>query len=183
MKNSAQRFLNIHLISHMKMNKVVIPILLSLTVVIAGIFAFIPVQEAATVHTVVMANTMRMDEINLAATAADQDLIITCPATSDGCRILELYMQENGAGDIELGALTANITTSGGVNQDFIIQADVGTVIDGGAEAIAGISGSVFGPGDTLTLEIVDDDSDSATYNAIIFIEVEGNTIATAEFT
>ena len=93
---------------------------------------------AATVHEIVMANTMRIDEINLGTDVADEDLVITCPATSDGCKILELYLQEDdGTGaDIELGALTANITTANDDDEDFIIQADVGTVIDEAAEAV-----------------------------------------------
>ena len=165
------------------MYRTIVPLVLSSIIIVAAVFAFIPVNDAATVHTVVMANTMRMDEINLFTLVEDEDLVITCPATSDGCRILELYLQEDGAGDIELGALTATITDVDGVDTAFIIQIDVGTVIDGASEAIAGISGSVFGPGDTLELEIVDADSDSADYNAVIFIEVEGNTSATAEFT
>ena len=87
----------------------IIPIILVFTVVVAGFFAFVPIDNASSVHTTIMANTVRIDEIIVAATAADQDLTITCPTTSDGCRILEIYFRENdlvagGAADIDLGS-------------------------------------------------------------------------------
>ena len=73
------------------MSKFVIPIILVSTILFAGIFAFIPINDATTVHTLVMANTQRIDEIILATTTdANDDLVITCPAASDGCRILEI---------------------------------------------------------------------------------------------
>ena len=159
----------------MKMNQVVVPTLLSLTIVVAGIFAFIPVQEAATVHTVVMANTMRMDQLILSGSTSGADLVITCPSTSDGCRILELYIGDAaGGGTIILGALTANID-----GNDYIVQSSLNRTVDAAREAIAGVSGSTFGPSDTLT---VANSGTSTTYDAVIFIEVEGNTIATATF-
>ena len=164
------------------MVKIIIPILLVFTVVVAGLFAFIPVQEAATVHTVVMANTMRIDEIIVATTAVDLDLVITCPADSDGCKILELYMRENDAagnnlGDIDLGALNGNINSVA-----TTIQLDLGTQVSEAQEAIAGLSGTTFGGSDTITVVVEDGTSESDTFSAVIFIEVEGNQSATAIF-
>ena len=174
-------------------SKKFIPVILILTIVVAGVFAFIPVQEAATVHTIVMANTMRIDQILVPLTGFNTtpnlDLVITCPDDSDGCKILELYMQEadaeitddgdddDGGGDIDLGLLSGVIN---GVNTT--IQGDLGTQVSNTQQAIAGLSGTVFGGGDTITIQVVDASSASVRYNAIIFIEVEGNQSATAAF-
>ena len=158
------------------MRRFVIPLILVSTILFSGIFAFIPINEATTVHTIVMENTQRIDEIVQPNNdLAGQDLTITCPAGSDGCRILEIYFQENGADDITLGALTGNINGVAGV----IIQLNLNTTIDDSMEAIAGVSGVTFGGGDTVTIAIT---GDSTAYNAVIFIQVEGNTVATAAF-
>jgi len=168
--------------------KLIIPIILVITVVVAGVFAFVPIDDASTVHFQVMANTQRIDTIicedgddpvlNPCDTGSDgEDLVITCPETSDGCRILEIYFDENdaGAGTIDLESLTGSIN---GI--DYTIQADLGTLIDGTAEAVAGLSGVTFGGGDTITIEIT---GASESYNTVIFIQTEGNTVAEAEFT
>jgi len=162
--------------------KFIIPIILVFTVVVAGVFAFVPIDNASTVHTTIMANNLRLDEITVAATAADQDLTITCPNASDGCRILEIYFRENdgvaGAGaDIDLGAYTATIN---GVAS--VVQTDLNTQVSETQQAVGGVSGAVIGGGDTLVVDIEAATSESATYSAVIFIEVEGNTSAAAAF-
>ena len=129
-----------------------------------------------------MANTQRIDEIVVPFDEVDDDLVITCPATSDGCRILEIYFQETDndpvGDDIDLGAVTGNINGVAGV----IIQADLNTQVDEAMQAIAGVSGITFGSSDTVTIEVVDGTSESDAYNAVIFIQTEGNTAATAVF-
>jgi len=160
------------------MRRFVIPIILATTILFSGVFAFIPINEAATVHTIVMANTQRIAEIILPTGGnAGEDLRITCPAGSGGCRILEIYIQDAdiGADTVILGALTGNINNVAEVE----IQANLNTIIDDGMEAVAGVSGVTFGGGDTVTIAITGTSDD---YNAVIFIQVEGNTIATAEF-
>ena len=102
---------------------------------------------------------------------------MTCPAASDGCRILEVYIEDedgDGGATVILGALNAVIN-----DQAATVQADLGTTIDGSMEAVAGVSGVTFGGGDTLTIVITGTSDD---YNAVIFIQVEGNTAATAVF-
>lgn len=162
------------------MTKLMIPIILVFTIMIAGVFAFVPIENASTVHETIMANSIRIDEITAATTTADEDLVITCPAASDSCRIIEIYLEDtdaDGIDDIDIGALNAVIN-----NVNVVIQADLNTQIDDTMEAIAGVSGATIGGGDTLTLVIVDGTSESEAYNAVIFIEVEGNTSATADF-
>ena len=160
------------------MRRFVIPIILVSTILFAGIFAFIPINDATTVHTLVMSNTQRIDEILVTNPAnPGDDLQINCPATSDGCRILEIYIQDaTGGGIVTLDGLTGNINDVAGV----IIQLDLNTDIDDAMEAVAGVSGVTFGGGDSVTIAIAVGSDD---YNAVIFIQVEGNTVATAEFT
>ena len=141
---------------------------------VAGAFAFMPIENASTVHDIVMANTLRIDTLTATDTGAGTDLVITCPEESDACRILEVYFEENSADTIVLGALNAVIN-----GDTYVIQADLGTTIDSEREAVAGLSGTTFGGGDTLTVVITGDSDD---YNAVIFIEVEGNTEAEAVF-
>ena len=167
------------------MAKLILPIILLFTIVVAGVFAFIPIEDASTVHFQVMANTQRIDTIILdddpesdGDSGADgEDLVITCPEFSDGCRILEVYFEEEdgGGGTIDLESLTAVID-----GEIYEIQADLGTLISEAREAVAGLSGVTFGGDDTITVEI---SGDSTKYNVIIFIQTEGNTVAEAEFT
>ena len=149
---------------------------------IAGAFAFIPIDNASSVHTTIMANTQRIDEIIVPFVAVDFDLVITCPTTSDGCRILEIYFRENdlvvgAGGDVDLGAVTAIINTVAAT-----VQADLNTQVSESNEAIAGVSGITIGGSDTLRIVVVDGSSESTSYSAVIFIQTEGNTAATAAF-
>ena len=158
----------------------IIPIILVFTVVVAGVFAFMPIENATSVHTTIMENTQRIDEIILPTDGvAGEDLIITCPTTSDGCRILEIYFQETDndpTGDqIDLGAVNAVINDA----RTAVIVADLNTQVNQTMQAIAGVSGVTFGGADTLTIVIT---GASTAYNATIFIQTEGNTAATASF-
>jgi len=101
----------------MKINRLIIPSTLAATILIAGIFSFIPVEKATAVHGIVLANTLRQSEATFTATSADNDIVITCPSTSNGCHILDLYVEENDltAGvnnDIDLGQLSNTINYS-----------------------------------------------------------------------
>ena len=147
---------------------------------VAGVFAFIPIDNATSVHTTIMENTQRIDEITAATVTAGDDLTITCPATSDGCRILEIYWRDTddpSAESVELGAVTATINTVAA-----IVVADLGTNVNNSFQAIAGVSGITFGGGDILVIATEDPATDSDAYNVVVFIQTEGNTAATASF-
>ena len=156
----------------------IIPIILGFIVVVAGVFAFVPIDNASSVHTTIMENTQRIDEIAVPFVGVDDDLVITCPTVSDGCRILEIYFQETSAADVDLGAVNAVINGA----RISVIQADLNTQVDESMQAIAGVSGVTIGGADTLTIVVVDASSASLAYNATIFIQTEGNTAATAIF-
>jgi len=60
----------------MKMNKLTIPTILAATVMIAGIFAFMPIEQASTVHTTIVlagfeANALGVGDIATGAITAD----------------------------------------------------------------------------------------------------------------
>ena len=158
----------------------IIPIILGFIVVVAGVFAFMPIENASTVHTTIMENTQRIDEIAVPFNTVDDDLVITCPAASDGCRILEIFFHETtaGAAEIDLGVVNATINGA----RTAVIVADLNTQVNDSMEAVAGVSGITIGGGDILRIEVVGASSASAAYNATVFIQTEGNTAATAAF-
>ena len=45
------------------MNKIVIPAILAVTILLAGIFAFMPVEDASTVHTTIASNIDKQDRV------------------------------------------------------------------------------------------------------------------------
>jgi len=160
----------------MKMNPLIIPSILAATILIAGIFSFIPVEKATAVHGVVLANTLRQSEATFTATSADNDIVITCPSASNGCHILDLYVEENDliAGvnnDIDLGQLSNTI--DGDV---IIITADLNLQVSEGRINISDARGVGLGSDDILTLVVVDGSSESASYNWRVIAQVEGFT-------
>jgi len=80
--------------------KIVIPTILALTVLIAGFFAFSPIQEASTVHTTLqtaIGETFRVAETNgaLAGAGTESDFTLSC---TDAC-IVESISGWTTAGD------------------------------------------------------------------------------------
>ena len=106
------------------MNKITIPALLLGVVMVAGIFAFMPIQEASTVHTTVLAGSTDISHTQATSTGAGNDFTITCPTDSDGCHILEAYLTdpEAGVANIDTGAVTGTIN-----GEAITFQADGGT--------------------------------------------------------
>jgi len=114
------------------MNKVVIPTLLIATVMIAGFFAFIPVNEASTVHTTIATN---VDDQNRAMTWTIESAIAVntiIPATEviTGTATLSTI---DGAGTCEIRA------AGGGNDSGPISNLVLGTTGVGALSASAGI--------------------------------------------
>ena len=55
------------------MNKLTIPTILMATVLVAGIFAFMPVQPTTTVHLTILGESIELRTVNAAATGLDID--------------------------------------------------------------------------------------------------------------
>ena len=52
----------------MEMNKIFLPTILAATILLAGVFAVMPVEKASTVHTTILANTIELKTIACAET-------------------------------------------------------------------------------------------------------------------
>jgi len=88
------------------MNKLMIPAILVATVMVAGMFAFIPVEQASTVHTTgTTQGTSSVTTTGAFATAGD--LVFTCGADS-ACVIQEIYLNSDGTAASVLSTLTLN---------------------------------------------------------------------------
>ena len=64
------------------LNKIVIPAILGITVLVAGIFAFMPVEKAGTVHTTIIASISDANVVGIVDSAVDfdqnEELEVTC---------------------------------------------------------------------------------------------------------
>lgn len=155
------------------MIKYAIPSVLAGIVVIATIFAFAPVMEASTVHTTIQANTIRISEDVDNFTTVDRDIIFTCPAASDGCRILEVWIDENSNNALQIDTVDANINgqaVTGAIDliPDFTVTNT--------AALVPQVGGIAMGGGDTITLIVNDGATGSTDYTVIVIAEVEGAT-------
>ena len=142
------------------------------TVVAAGVFAFAPIENASTVHTQIFANSAHISEDSAAIVggAAGEDITITCPAVSNGCHILEVYVRENDGGGASMNLDAANAVIEGIA---YEIAGDLNIDLDEGAQAVPTVSGVAIGAGDTLTIDV---SGASNTYSVHVIASVEGNT-------
>jgi len=92
------------------MNKITIPAILVATVMVAGMFAFMPVEQASTVHTTIQGTQMQIvtDDSNvLTVVAGDTDAALTISSAGGVPFVLRtVYVQVDlgDAVDVELGA-------------------------------------------------------------------------------
>ena len=91
------------------MNKLTIPALLLGVVMVAGAFAFMPVQEASTVHTTGTAQGSSSVARTMTITAGD-DITLTCGSLS-ACVIEEIYVTDNNSGTVVLTDATLVINS------------------------------------------------------------------------
>jgi len=130
------------------MNKAVIPTLLIATVMIAGIFAFSPIEEASTVHTTIATN---VDDQNRAMTwtiesaAGTDNTIIPATEIITGTATLSTI---DGAGTCEIRA------AGGADNTGPIDNLALGTTAVAALAASPGIDLSIEGGTTTCTLTI-----------------------------
>lgn len=162
------------------MIKFYIPILLSVTIVIAGVFAFVPVEQASTVHTTILEGSMNLVQVSATATNDDDDFLITCPATSDACLIKEIYLDDDTGGQtIDPGAATVDIDGTAGAEAAFTIAADTGVATTGDLVVVlSGVANLALGPGAELRIEMTSSGGGS-DYTLTVIAEVEGNEVIT----
>jgi len=153
------------------MNKLTIPAILAATVLVAGMFAFMPVEQASTVHTIIQASTTQISVQTSQKTAGTgEDFTITCPTTSAGCRILEVYLDDDDADADDADADVINVVRDG---ENVQLAADVdNAAVDNITVLLNGLSGVAMAAGDTITIPITGDSSD---YTLTVIAETEGD--------
>jgi hypothetical protein len=80
------------------MKKIVIPTILTATVLIAGMFAFMPIEKAQTVHTTILAGTMEPFSVactSVTLAAADDDGDITLTVDTEPIVLMSATFQTN----------------------------------------------------------------------------------------
>lgn len=160
------------------MIKYTIPIILTLTVLVAGVFAFVPVEEASTVHTTIIAAQTQLVEESVVATTAQDDFTITCNSANSACIIREIYLDDDSGSTVDVQDITLTVTTGSGDDESLVVAADnLNAATGGGATdtvALSGIGNIAIGSGDVLKLEMLIGNSD-ITYGIIVIAEVEGS--------
>jgi len=103
----------------MLLNKIVIPAILSVIVLIAGIFAFMPIDKAATVHTTIQANTDQTQVVQFTIADAVGNGVGTIDCSTNTWILEALTWDVSGAafgGDetatIAVGGLTVGTATT-----------------------------------------------------------------------
>jgi len=82
------------------MKKLAIPAILAATVMVAGMFAFMPIEQASTVHTTVTANTNELIEIaSASAINLDDDPQTLMTATNSGIVCYEIEVTDTAGGN------------------------------------------------------------------------------------
>ena len=147
------------------MNKITIPALLLGVVMIAGAFAFMPVQEASTVHTT-SATTLGADAIT-AAKIADDAIIAANLAT--GALTADAFAADAiVAATLATGALTADAFAG-----DAIVAATIAT---------GAIDSSALGAGAINVASVADNSIDAGALAANAVIEIQTKRIDTVSF-
>ena len=119
----------------MTMNKVTIPTILAATILVAGIFAFMPIEQASSVHTTILAGGYGYGCVTEA---------FTVPATYDGDTTTLTFTNEGA--DIYITYFSADVTTGGAANEGFGITS---ATADGSVTSLALQDAGVDAPDDT----------------------------------
>ena len=131
------------------MIKIVFPVLLAGIIMIAGIFAFIPIDKAATVHT-----TVQGTQLNNVAAIYDRDLGTNSTATCASGDFLVHFVFSNATRNGLITQLGINdLATTGGT--DIVITLAIGnqTSISGTIGATTGETITFFGNSSSLSAD------------------------------
>lgn len=163
------------------MIKYTIPSVLIAITLVAGIFAFMPIEQATTVHTTIQQSTTHLVDTAVEATVTNDNFLITCPATSDGCIINEIYAYDDTAGGTaevdEIFLAINDATIVGGDNFRLALAGDnVGPAAADAIIALTGVSGLALGANDTVCVNMTGVfASATVSYGLLILATVEGD--------
>jgi len=111
-------------------NKLLIPSILAVTIIVAGIFAFVPIDEASTVHTTLASSadvtTITNAQFNNVNSTFDSDLSTNATATCSTGSFLVFYSYSNRTSNSHTNAtlgIDVNQVPSG---MDFFVRASLG---------------------------------------------------------
>jgi len=125
------------------MNKLAIPAILVATVMVAGIFAFMPVQQASTVHTTIIQNAKNLQShVNLdgfigESTADEQTKVVVLDTTDIGNVVEGHFVAVLPSADATCAAATDTdginllVGVAGGTLVDVLSGADQTTLVSG----------------------------------------------------
>ena len=114
------------------MNKLVIPAILVATVMVAGIFAFMPVQQASTVHTTIIAKS--------SGAGGFDTIVIPDPVTFDvaGVRLTLVDIHE----EVENGFVILRTDTTVACTDLKVVVTDAGGTIQGSKSVMGELGGT-----------------------------------------
>ena len=102
------------------MNKLTIPTILVATVMVAGIFAFMPIEQASTVHTTIQDTQAQVRSLALASvaitTAADGVGTLTCNQPYMVNSVNWVTIHDNASDDYAIPAITVDGETVQGIS-------------------------------------------------------------------
>jgi len=164
------------------MNKIVIPALLVATVMVAGAFAFLPVEQASTIHTTTGAGLIGETETFTIPDGGSTDTHLLTLTFSDASIVHGLRINvptDDTTDDYDISAVTANTLTvfedglfsDPGANTDI----DIDWIIDTTFQPITVAAGNTI----VITLE-EDDTTDGADQTAtidVVYSSVSGATV------
>jgi len=155
------------------MNKITIPVILLGVIMIAGAIAFMPVEQATLTHLEIQERGTQFITVTATATTNNDDFIITCPATSDGCQIVEVYLDDDAINiTIDPGDVRLDLDGTG-AEAAFITAADSGVATVGEAPTrLANLAGTTLIAGSTLRIEMTPSAATSA-YTLTVIAESE----------
>lgn len=151
------------------MKAIIIPTILAATVLVSGMFAFMPIERAGTVHTTIQANTIKFSVATASKSAAAQDFTISCPSASDGCQILEVAADNNdGANTLVIDNIQATID-----GETYTIRTDDVTIVANARQLLPDVGGTAIRGGDSVTIDVAAG-STSTSYRIFVVALVEG---------
>ena len=158
------------------MNKLAIPAILVATVMVAGMFAFMPVEQASTVHDTILAGTAQfsIQTANGNAAGNGETITITCPAASDGCTILDLIIfNDDNVNTLVLDTVVVTFNALTGTPSTADLLAGTTIIATNTVEYEATSSGLTLAGGDAIVITPTAG-STSTLWEVQVIAEVEG---------
>jgi len=151
------------------MNKLTIPTILVATVMVAGAFAFMPVEQATTVHTTIQGTQLIDRTDSASATVAATDFTFTCDR---GCVIQGIHIDDDDDGTATQNVVVESYSVTNMVGAEALLFDFTDVIVDdddtGDPEGIIDSTGALpltLAAGNSMVIAIA---GTSPLYNIII---------------